>query len=95
MPYELLHREKAGCKLKDVTAFFSQDKTEHQLGCGENGVKQQHIGVCYTLGLSQEINFSGPVWQQNITRANASLEVKSLCNSHSGRKIVAQLYPKY
>ena len=78
MPRELLHREKGGSKLKDVMAFLSQDKTKHQpVWAGEKGVKQKHIVVCYTLGLSEEINFSGPVWQQNITCANAYLE-KSL-----------------
>lgn len=77
-------------------AFFSQDKIKHQpVGAGEKGLKHKHIVVCYALGLSEEINFSGPVWQQNITCANAHVEKKSPSNSHSERKIVAQLYPKY
>lgn len=77
-------------------AFFSQGQTKHQpVGGGEKAVKQKHIVVCYTLGLAEEINFSGPVWQQIITCANAYLEEKSPCNSHSEKKIVAQLYPKY
>lgn len=72
---ELLHREKEGSKLKDVMAFFSQDKIKHQpVGAGKKGLKHKHIVVCYTLGLYEEINFSGPVWQQNITCANAHVE---------------------
>jgi len=58
--------------------FLSQDQIKHQpVKGGEKEVKQKHIVACYILELSEEINFSGPVWQQNITPANAYLE-KSL-----------------
>lgn len=53
---------------------------KHQMMVVQARVKQKRIVLCYTLELSEEINFSGPVWQQSIPGVNAYLQ-KSLCET--------------
>lgn len=60
--------EKLGSKLKDVMGFFSRQDETSASRVGK--VKQLYIVACYSLRLSEEITFSGPVWQPNITCAN-------------------------